>query len=212
MPSGSCRVYTTAANGRGSRNDRPNPDQWKRSRSLSSSSSAPSALDETTVLHFLRGGTPNDPAPPPFHLTDIGEESLYTLVLLRHGESEWNTENRYTGWHDVNLAKQGEKEATEAGKFLVDSGIELDQVFTSLLKRAVNSAEIVLSSASQHWVPVTKTWRLNERHYGALTGYKKDTAWKELNLDQELVVQMRRSYDIRPPRMDNDHPFWHGND
>lgn len=176
-------------------------------RSMSSTS-----LDPATAMHFLRGGTPNDPAPPPFNLAERGEDSLHTLVLLRHGESEWNAENRYTGWHDVNLAKQGKIEAVEAGRFLEDNGIELDQTFTSLLRRATNSADIVLNTARQHWVPITKTWRLNERHYGALTGHKKDTAWKELNLDQELVVQMRRSYDIRPPRMDDDHTYWHGSD
>lgn len=162
--------------------------------------------------HYIDGGTPCDPAPPPFFLAEYGEESLYTLVLLRHGESEWNQLNQYTGWCDVNLTERGRQEARTAGRLLYENQIELDQAFTSVLKRASFSCNMALNTAQQHWVPVTKTWRLNERHYGALQGYHKDTAWKELGLDQELVMQMRRSYDTQPPRMDDDHPYWHGND
>jgi 2,3-bisphosphoglycerate-dependent phosphoglycerate mutase len=103
-------------------------------------------------------------------------------------------------------------EARTAGRLLYENGIELDHAFTSVLKRASFSTNMALNMANQHWVPVTKTWRLNERHYGALQGYNKDTAYEELGIDQELVMQMRRSYDTRPPRMDDDHPFWHGND
>jgi len=147
-----------------------------------------------------------------FKLANYGEESLYTLVLLRHGESEWNKQNRYTGWSDVNLTKQGEIEARTAGRLLYENGIEIDHAFTSVLKRASFSTNMALNMAKQHWVPVTKSWRLNERHYGALQGYNKDTAWKDLGMDQELVMQMRRSYDVPPPRMDDDHPYWHGND
>jgi Histidine phosphatase superfamily (branch 1) len=165
-----------------------------------------------STTHFVKGGTPCDPAPPPFTLADYGEESLYTLILLRHGESEWNSQNRYTGWCDVNITKRGEQEARAAGRLLYENGIELDHVFTSVLKRASFSANMCLNMAKQHWVPVTKTWRLNERHYGALQGYNKDTAYAELGLDQELVMQMRRSYDTRPPRMEDDHPYWHGTD
>lgn len=163
-------------------------------------------------IHFLKGGTPCDPAAPPFRLADYGEESLYTLVLLRHGESEWNSQNRYTGWCDVNLTKKGEMEARAAGRLLFENGIELDHAFTSVLKRASFSTNMALNMAKQHWIPVTKSWRLNERHYGALQGYNKDDAWKELGIEQELVMQMRRSYDTRPPIMQDDHPFWHGND
>lgn len=165
-----------------------------------------------TATHFVKGGTPCDPAPPPFLLEEYGEESLYTLILLRHGESEWNSQNRYTGWCDVNLTKRGEREARAAGRLLYENGIELDHVFTSVLKRASFSTNMALNMAKQHWVPVTKTWRLNERHYGALQGYNKDTAYDELKLDQELVMQMRRSYDTRPPVMSDDHPYWHGSD
>lgn len=103
-------------------------------------------------------------------------------------------------------------EARAAGRLLYENGIELDHAFTSVLKRASFSTNMALNMANQHWVPVTKSWRLNERHYGALQGYNKDTAYKDLGIDQELVMQMRRSYDTRPPRMDDDHPFWHGND
>jgi len=165
------------------------------------------------ATHFLwNGGVPCDAPPPPFRLADYGEESLYTLVLLRHGESEWNSQNRYTGWCDVNLTKTGELEARTAGRLLLENGIEVDHAFTSVLKRASFSCNMALNTSKQHWVPVTKSWRLNERHYGSLQGYNKDTAWKELGIDQELVMQMRRAYDVRPPRMDNDHPYWHGND
>jgi 2,3-bisphosphoglycerate-dependent phosphoglycerate mutase len=103
-------------------------------------------------------------------------------------------------------------EARAAGRLLYENGIEVDHAFTSVLKRASFSTNMALNMANQHWVPVTKSWRLNERHYGALQGYHKDTAYKELGIDQELVMQMRRSYDTRPPRMSDDHPFWHGND
>lgn len=162
--------------------------------------------------HFIKGGVPCDPAPPPFRLADYGPDSLYTLVLLRHGESEWNRLNRYTGWCDVNLTERGRTEARDAGRLLKENGVELDHVFTSVLKRANFTTNMALNTAGQHWVPVTKSWRLNERHYGALQGYNKDTAWQELGIDQEFVMEMRRSYRTRPPRMDDDHVHWHGTD
>jgi hypothetical protein len=162
--------------------------------------------------HYMNGGMPCDPAPPPYNLADYGEDSLYTLVLLRHGESEWNLQNRYTGWCDVNLTEKGRREARTAGRLLAENNIAIDHAFTSVLKRASFSCNMALNHAGQHWVPVTKTWRLNERHYGALQGYNKDTAFEELGLDQELVMQMRRSYGVAPPRMEDNHPYWHGND
>lgn len=162
--------------------------------------------------HFLKGGLPCDPAAPPFQLSSYGEDALYTLVLLRHGESKWNKENRYTGWCDVDLTAKGKEEARVAGRLLTENGIEIDHCFTSVLKRAGASANLALTASNQHWVPLTKTWRLNERHYGALQSYNKDTAYAELDIDQELVMQMRRSYDTPPPVMDDDHPYWHGND
>lgn len=166
---------------------------------------------DSMISHIISGGTPLDPAPPPFELANFGEDSVYTLVLLRHGESEWNKLNQYTGWCDVKLTPKGETEARAAGRLLFENGIEIDHAFTSVLKRASFSCNMALNMANQHWVPVTKSWRLNERHYGALQGYHKDKAYKELGLDQELVMQMRRSYDVRPPKMEDDHPYWHGN-
>jgi 2,3-bisphosphoglycerate-dependent phosphoglycerate mutase len=173
---------------------------------------ATAVLPQHPAHHFMDGGMPCDPAPPRYALAEYGEESLYTLILLRHGESEWNSQNRYTGWCDVDLTQIGRQEARTAGRLLYENQIEIDQAFTSVLKRASFSCNMALNAAHQHWVPVTKTWRLNERHYGALQGYNKDTAWTELGLDQELVMQMRRAYATRPPIMQNDHPFWHGHD
>jgi hypothetical protein len=162
------------------------------------------------LTHFVRGGTPSDPLKAPFRLADYGDDSLYTLVLLRHGESEWNSLNKYTGWCDVNLTENGRQEARAAGRLLNENGVEVDHVFTSVLKRAIFTTNMALNTAEQHFVPITKTWRLNERHYGALQGYNKDTAYEELDIDQELVMEMRRSYDTRPPKMEDDHPYWHG--
>ena len=178
----------------------------------SSTSNASGSKVHHPAHHFMDGGMPCDPAPPRYSLAEYGEESLYTLILLRHGESEWNSLNRYTGWCDVELTATGRQEARTAGRLLYENNIEIDQAFTSVLKRASFSCNMALNAAQQHWVPVTKTWRLNERHYGALQGYNKDAAWKELGLDQELVMQMRRAYATRPPRMPDEHPFWHGND
>jgi hypothetical protein len=122
---------------------------------------------DSFISHIINGGTPLDPAPPPFELSNCGEDSLYTLVLLRHGESEWNKLNQYTGWCDVPLTSKGEVEARAAGRLLFENGVELDHAFTSVLKRASFSCNMALNMANQHWVPVTKSWRLNERHYGA---------------------------------------------
>mmetsp|Transcript_12382 Transcript_12382/g.20398 ORF Transcript_12382/g.20398 Transcript_12382/m.20398 type:complete len:681 (-) Transcript_12382:185-2227(-) len=170
----------------------------------------PKQPDQT---HFILGGTPYDNnVGRSYRLADYGESSVYTLILLRHGESEWNCQNLNTGWTDVNLTKRGEDEARAAGRLLAENGIEIDHAFTSVLKRASFTLDKCLQVAGQHWVPITKTWRLNERHYGSLQGYNKDTAWKELNLDQELYMEMRRSYGTPPPRMEDDHPYWHGND
>jgi hypothetical protein len=181
-------------------------------RKQSGETATPGDGSDHLINHIINGGVPCDPAPPPFQLANFGEESLYTLVLLRHGESEWNKLNQYTGWCDVALTTKGETEARDAGRLLYENGIEIDHAFTSVLKRASFSCNMALNTAKQHWVPVTKTWRLNERHYGALQGYNKDTAFKELNMDQELVMQMRRSYDRPPPVMQDDHQYWHGND
>ncbi|KAL7504953.1 hypothetical protein ACHAXN_002474 [Cyclotella atomus] len=201
---------------RGKRKKRRKPD----SDSSNSSSSSQSLIDPHYVplenqTHLIQGGTPCDIASattPPFSLAQYGETSVYTLILLRHGESEWNSQNRYTGWCDVPLTKRGENEARSAGRLLSENGIEVDHAFTSVLRRASFTCNMCLNMAGQHWVPITKTWRLNERHYGALQGYNKDTAYDELGIDQELVMEMRRSYATAPPRMEDDHPYWHGRD
>jgi 2,3-bisphosphoglycerate-dependent phosphoglycerate mutase len=122
------------------------------------------------------------------------------LVLLRHGESVWNREGRFTGWTDVDLSETGVREAREAGKILKAEGLVFDVAFTSLLKRAIRTLWIVLEEMDRMWIPVTRSWRLNERHYGALQGLNKKETTAEFGPDQ--VLQWRRSYDVRPPALD----------
>lgn len=119
------------------------------------------------------------------------------LVFIRHGQSEWNLKNLFTGWVDVNLSEQGVKEATEAGKKLKEAGIEFDQAYTSVLTRAIKTLHIALEESGQLWIPETKTWRLNERHYGALQGQNKKEAAEKFGEDQVHI--WRRSYDVLPP-------------
>jgi len=124
------------------------------------------------------------------------------LVLLRHGESEWNLANRFTGWTDVDLSPRGLSEAKRAGEILRDDGYTFDVAYTSVLKRAIRTLWIALDELDQMWIPVYRSWRLNERHYGALQGlHKKETAEK---YGQEQVHQWRRSYDVRPPALEPD--------
>lgn len=125
------------------------------------------------------------------------------IVLLRHGESTWNRENRFTGWTDVDLSQQGIAEATEAGETLRREGFYFGRAYTSYLKRAVKTLDIVLDVLDQNWIPVSKSWRLNEKHYGVLQGLdKRETAEKYGN---EQVHVWRRSYDVAPaPLPDND--------
>lgn len=124
------------------------------------------------------------------------------LILIRHGESTWNAENRFTGWTDVGLSEKGVIEAENAADFLNDSGISFDIVFTSLLKRAIKTAWIAMEKMDLMWVPVERKWRLNERHYGALQGLdKKETADKH---GARQVQIWRRSYDIAPPALSKD--------
>ncbi len=129
------------------------------------------------------------------------------LVLLRHGQSVWNLENRFTGWTDVDLTEQGEQEARNGGKLLKEEGFGFDVVHTSLLRRAIRTKQLVLDELDQLWLPVQRHWRLNERHYGALQGLnKKETAEKH-GADQ--VFEWRRSYDTPPPALevsDDRHP------
>ena len=122
------------------------------------------------------------------------------LVLIRHGESVWNKENLFTGWTDVDLSDTGRKEAAEAGRILKAEGFDFDICYTSYLKRAIHTLNLVLESMEREWLPVFKTWKLNERHYGALQGFNKsETAEK---YGEEQVRQWRRSYSIRPPALD----------
>jgi 2,3-bisphosphoglycerate-dependent phosphoglycerate mutase len=123
----------------------------------------------------------------------------HQLVLLRHGESTWNRENRFTGWTDVDLSKKGVAEAHEAGRTLRDAGFAFDIAFTSVLKRAIRTLWIVMDEMDMFWLPVRRSWRLNERHYGALQGLNKaETAAK---FGEEQVRLWRRSYDARPPAL-----------
>jgi 2,3-bisphosphoglycerate-dependent phosphoglycerate mutase len=129
---------------------------------------------------------------------------MYTLVLLRHGESTWNKENRFTGWTDVDLSDRGREEANEAGRLLKEGGFVFDLAFTSVLTRAIRTLGIVLDVLAQLWIPVTKHWRLNERHYGALQGLNKaETAAKHGEAQTKI---WRRSYDIPPPPLAPDDP------
>jgi 2,3-bisphosphoglycerate-dependent phosphoglycerate mutase len=120
-----------------------------------------------------------------------------TLILLRHGESEWNALNLFTGWVDVDLTDKGRAEAARGGELLVENGVLPDVLYTSLLRRAITTANLALDKADRHWIPVHRTWRLNERHYGALQGLDK-AATKE-KYGEEQFMAWRRSYDTPPP-------------
>jgi 2,3-bisphosphoglycerate-dependent phosphoglycerate mutase len=122
------------------------------------------------------------------------------LVLLRHGESDWNLQNRFTGWTDVDLSAKGEKEAHESGKLLREEGFVFDLAITSVLKRAIRTLNIVLDDMDLAWIPVEKTWRLNERHYGSLQGLNKEETAKEYGEDQVKI--WRRSFATPPPPLD----------
>ncbi len=129
---------------------------------------------------------------------------MYKLVLLRHGQSAWNLENRFTGWTDVDLTDQGIEEAKQSGVLLRDGHYTFDIVYTSVLKRAIHTMWYVMDALDQAWLPVVRNWRLNERHYGALQGLNKaETARK---IGEEQVMLWRRSYAVRPPALTLDDP------
>jgi 2,3-bisphosphoglycerate-dependent phosphoglycerate mutase len=128
-----------------------------------------------------------------------------TLILLRHGESEWNALNLFTGWVDVDLTDKGRAEATRGGELLVENGVLPDVLYTSLLRRAITTANLALDEADRHWIPVHRTWRLNERHYGALQGLDK-AATKE-KYGEEQFMAWRRSYDTPPPPIERGSEF-----
>lgn len=124
----------------------------------------------------------------------------YTLVLLRHGESDWNAKNLFTGWVDVPLSEKGRVEAETGGRLLTGSGILPEIVHTSLLRRAITTANLALDAADRHWIPVKRNWRLNERHYGALQGKNKKQTMEQFGEEQFML--WRRSYDTPPPPID----------
>jgi 2,3-bisphosphoglycerate-dependent phosphoglycerate mutase len=127
-----------------------------------------------------------------------------TLILLRHGESEWNAENLFTGWHDVDLTPKGEAEAADSGQRLLAERVLPDVVHTSLQRRAIRTADLALAACERSWIPVRRHWRLNERHYGALQGQNKAEATAEFGADQ--VLQWRRGYRTPPPALTLDDP------
>ncbi|XP_062913219.1 phosphoglycerate mutase 2 [Mobula hypostoma] len=132
--------------------------------------------------------------------------ACYKLVIVRHGESTWNQENRFCGWFDADLSEKGLGEATRGAQALKEAGYQFDVCYTSVLKRAIRTLWVILDGIDQMWLPVTRTWHLNERHYGGLTGLNKaETAAKH---GEEQVKIWRRSFDIPPPPMDEKHPYY----
>ena len=135
---------------------------------------------------------------------------MHKLVLMRHGESQWNLENRFTGWTDVDLTEKGRAEAKKAGELLKAEGYSFDMAFTSVLKRAIRTLWIVLDGLDEMWIPVTRNWRLNERHYGALQGLNKSETAEKFGEAQVLI--WRRSYDTPPNPLTKDDPRYPGHD
>ena len=128
-------------------------------------------------------------------------ESTHTLILLRHGESDWNAKNLFTGWVDVALTDKGRDEALAGGKQLVEAGLLPDVVHTSLLRRAITTAHLALDAADRHWIPVRRSWRLNERHYGDLQGKDKKQTLEQYG--EEQFMTWRRSFDVPPPPIED---------
>jgi 2,3-bisphosphoglycerate-dependent phosphoglycerate mutase len=130
---------------------------------------------------------------------------MSTLILLRHGESDWNAKNLFTGWVDVDLNEKGRAEAERGGELLAESDLLPDVVHTSVLRRAINTAQIALGACDRHWIETKRSWRLNERHYGALQGKDKAATLAEFGEEQFMI--WRRSYDTPPPPIDDDSEF-----
>jgi 2,3-bisphosphoglycerate-dependent phosphoglycerate mutase len=135
---------------------------------------------------------------------------MHKLVLVRHGQSQWNLDNRFTGWVDVPLSEQGMKEAKEGGRLMKEAGLTFDVAYTSVLKRAIKTLWIALEELDLMWIPVHRSWRLNERMYGALQGLNK--AETVARHGDEQVLIWRRSYDVPPPPLDETHEYWPGKD
>lgn len=129
---------------------------------------------------------------------------MMKLVLVRHGESEWNKENRFTGWTDVELSEKGFEEAKQAGQALLDAGFDFDICYTSYLKRAIHTLNGILDTMDRAWLPVVKSWKLNERHYGSLQGLNKSETAEKYGEDQVKI--WRRSFDVKPPVLDRNDP------
>ena len=136
--------------------------------------------------------------------------SNHELILLRHGESEWNAKNLFTGWVDVRLSATGEAEAAHGGKLLAERNLLPDVVHTSLLRRAIHTSQLALDACDRHWIPVRRSWRLNERHYGALQG--KDKKETLATYGEEQFKLWRRSYDVPPPPIDSNDTYSQAND
>jgi 2,3-bisphosphoglycerate-dependent phosphoglycerate mutase len=132
-------------------------------------------------------------------------DAPYLLVLLRHGESEWNAKNLFTGWVDVGLSERGRDEAIRSGSLMADAGVLPDLLHTSVLRRAIQTAQLCLDPIDRHWLPVRRSWRLNERHYGALQGKNKKETLEQYGEEQFML--WRRSYDTPPPRIADDDEF-----
>jgi len=169
----------------------------------------------TTPTLRLRGGGLIDTVKNVVGLGGEGDDGLdadghYTLVLVRHGESTWNKENRFTGWVDVTLADSGIEEAHRAAKNLAEEGFTFDIMYTSMLQRAIKTGLTILEDMGLLWIPIEKTWRLNERHYGALQGLNKKETVDQHGADQVNV--WRRSFDVPPPAMTEDNEHWAGKD
>ena len=135
---------------------------------------------------------------------------MYRLVLVRHGQSEWNKKNLFTGWQDIDLSEQGAKEALDAGKLLKKEGFTFDLAYTSYLKRAIKTLNYILEESGQLWIPVKKSWKLNERHYGALQGLNKEETRQKYGKEQ--VHLWRRSYQSSPPALETSDPQYPGLD
>jgi len=140
----------------------------------------------------------------------MSQEQLFTLVVVRHGESEWNKSGLFTGWADPDLTETGMAEAKSGAAFLKEKGFEFDLAYTSVLKRAIKTLNIVQDEMNLHWIPVRRRWRLNERHYGGLTGRNKKETAKEHG-DKQVHI-WRRSYDTPPPPLDKSSKYYPGND